>query len=464
VLVVGLGPAGPAFTTEAARRALAEAPRAYLRTGRHPAAAPFSQVPTFDHLYQAADNFEELYRAIVDTLAQAAAESGRLVYAVPGSPLVAERTVELLRADPRVKATTQPAVSFCELAWDRLGVDPLACSVRLVDGARFAEQAAGERGPLLVGQCWSNAVLSEVKLSWDDTTGRGGPVVTVLHHLGLADERVHTVAWAELDWAVAPDHLTSLWIPSLDPPVATEMVALDGLVRTLRERCPWDRAQTHRSLRRHLLEECYELADAIDELSAESEPAAVDHLEEELGDVLFQVYFHSRLAAEEGWFTLADVARTVRQKLVGRHPHVFGDVVAESPDAVVANWEVLKRVEKGRASVTDGVPVALPALALANKLQQRASSIGLEVEGGELMRRANQELIWLSRAAPDEDSAEVGTHVGALLWAVADLARRWGGEPEADLRRAALDYAARIRVYEAGGARWAAAADSAGGG
>ncbi|HEY1733140.1 MAG TPA: SAM-dependent methyltransferase, partial [Acidimicrobiales bacterium] len=321
--VVGLGPAGPDLLTAAAAELLAGASTAFLRTDRHPAAVAFGAVPSFDRHYEAADSFDDVYARIVDDVVAAAVTAGRrepVVYAVPGSPLVAERTVELLRADPRVDVTIVPAMSFLDLAWARLGVDPVAVGVRLVDGTRFEADAAGERGPLLVAQCWSADVLSAIKLSVDVDRlppGQPTPTVTVLHHLGLADERVETVDWDDLDRAVAPDHLTSVWIPSFAGPVAGDLVALDQLVRRLRQDCPWDREQTHASLTRHLLEESYEVIDAIDELTraeaaADSPPIgtavagdgtaavadAVDHLEEELGDLLFQVYFHSCLAAE----------------------------------------------------------------------------------------------------------------------------------------------------------------------
>jgi len=257
--------------------------------------------------------------------------------------------------------------------------------VRLVDGESFATDAAGLRGPLLVAQCWSTAVLSGVKLAADPPAGT---TVTVLHHLGLPDEAVWELPWDELDRAFVPDHLTSLWIPDLAAPVAGELARLDELVHILRARCPWDREQTHGSLSRHLLEESYEVLEAIDGLVAadaevgappERVEQAVAHLEEELGDLLYQVYFHATLAAEEGRFSLSDVARGVHDKLVARHPHVFGDTVANSADQVAANWEASKLAEKGRASVTEGIPAAMPALALAAKLQRKALAVGIDL-------------------------------------------------------------------------------------
>ena len=140
-------------------------------------------------------------------------------------------------------------------------------------------------------------------------------------------------------------------------------------MRRLRAECPWDREQTHQSLTRHLLEESYEVLDAIDLLGADEDEGYVA-LEEELGDLLFQVVFHATLGAEEGRFTLADVARGIHDKLVLRHPHVFAEVEVDGADEVVTNWEAIKKAEKGRESVFDGIPTGLPALLYALKVQQ----------------------------------------------------------------------------------------------
>src|SRR5205814_1164150 len=158
-------------------------------------------------------------------------------------------------------------LSFLDLAWARLGVDPLTAGARLVDGRRFAVEAAGERGPLLVAQCDARHVLSEIKLAVDEPPDEP---VTVLQRLGLADESVRHVSWSDLDRAVEPDHLTTLWIPTLGAPVAGELVRFAELVRTLRERCPWDREQSHQTLTRHLLEETYEVLEAIEALPGDA--------------------------------------------------------------------------------------------------------------------------------------------------------------------------------------------------
>ncbi|HVL06637.1 MAG TPA: MazG family protein [Acidimicrobiales bacterium] len=424
VVVVGLGPAGPDLLTTAAVDALASTPHRYLRTTRHPAAVAAAGATSFDSIYESAASLEEVYAGIVDALAEAAGEHGTVAYAVPGSPLVAERTVELLRTDDRVDVRLVPGLSFLDLAWGVLGVDPVAEGVRVVDGRRFAVEAAGERGPLLVAQCDTRQILSDIKLAVDAER----PDVTVLQRLGLPEESVTSVAWADLDRVVEVDHLTSIYLPAGAPPVAREVARFAELVRTLRERCPWDREQTHRTLTRHLLEETYEVLEAIEALPADAEAEAggegFEHLEEELGDLLFQVVFHATLGAEEGWFTLADVARGIHDKLVHRHPHVFAGVQADTPAEVVANWEQIKRAEKGRASIMDGIGDGLPSLLYAHKVQRKAASAGVD-------------------PVTDEEGP------GAELFALVDRCRRAQVDPEAALRATAARFRDRFQLAEA---------------
>jgi tetrapyrrole methylase family protein/MazG family protein len=417
----------------------------------------------FDHIYESAETFAGVYDAIVEALVEAATAQAPepVTYAVPGSPLVAERTVELLRADPRVDLTIVPALSFLDLAWERLGVDPLGAGVRLVDAAEFALGYSSDRGPHLVAQCWSQDLLSEIKLSPFVDDDLVAPDVVLLSHLGLPDEQVVRVGWWDLDRTVKPDHLTSLYIAAQPVSVGSEgeMARLEDLVATLRAECPWDRAQTHASLMPHLLEESYEVLDALRELTtaeaggAQSRVAAsADHLEEELGDLLFQIVFHSRLAAENGRFTLADVARGVHDKLVHRHPHVFGDVDAATADEVRANWEAIKREEKGRSSVTEGIPLDLPALLLSTKLQRKALSVGMSDprSGGAgtdlaarvaaLVGREVDPTTATADAALRGADEETARLLGDVLFGVADVARRLGIDPELALRSRALAF------------------------
>jgi len=434
----------------------------FVRTRRHPAvdvldvpepggagASPvreISAVLSFDDVYDAAPTLEAVYATIVERLVEAAQQHGHVAYAVPGSPLVAERTVELLRAraghDGDIELEIVPAMSFLDLAWAALGVDPLAVGVRLVDGHRFAVEAAGQRGPLLVAQCDDRFVLSDIKLAVEFAPEE--PVV-VLQRLGLPEQSLAAVAWDDLDRIIDADHLTTLWIPSLAAPVGAELVRFDEVVRRLRAECPWDRAQTHGTLRRYLIEESAELVDALDEFERTADDTAMI---EELGDVLLQVVLHSAIGAEDGRFTLADVAAGITEKMVRRHPHVFGEVVVADADEVHRNWEAIKAAEKlvgttaGATSGTAreplaGVAASLPALALLQDLFRAAAKhSGFDwPDDASAVAKVREELDEVLEAWSDDD--HVAEELGDLLAAVTDLCRRRGVHAEVVARSAA---------------------------
>lgn len=461
VLVVGLGPADASFLTQSALDRLRGSSPVRLRTSRHPAAEGLGELETFDRLYDHASSFDEVYVGIVDELAALARLHGEVVYGVPGSPLVAERTVELLRERDDVVLEIIPALSFVDLAWAALGIDPLRSEIRLVDATALDGRLRGP-GPILLTQCHSTAVLSAVKLSIDEDLLSQPVTVVLLHHLGLDDERVEELRLDALDHVKDVDHLTSVYLPELRTPGPAAEDLVDLMAR-LRTECPWDQKQTHGSLTRHLLEEAYEALDALEDLaqaieSGEGLDEAYAHAEEELGDLVFQAVFHAHLAAEEGRFDLTAVLDGVRTKLVGRHPHVFGDVIAETPDAVAANWEVIKRAEKGRASVTDGIPDALPALVRYVKLQRKATAVGLEsASPDELGALVRAQLDALERwELPVTDDAVGSTEgpaaqaVAAALASMAEMAWLRGVDPELALRRYADGLKAAIIASEGG--------------
>ena len=429
--VIGLGPAGPELVTTGTLELIARVEQRFVRTSRHPA-APLVNGSSFDHHYESLDAFDAVYERIVDDLVQAAWAHGHVLYAVPGSPRVAERTVDLLAARSDVEVRVHAALSFVDLSWVALGIDPIDAGVRIIDGHRFAHEAAGQRGPLLVAQCHSQQVLSDIKLSVDDP---GETQAVVLQGLGTSEEHVFTVEWADLDRKVDPDHLTSIYIPELPTPVADAFSRFEVMVKRLRLDCPWDAEQTHASLRRYLLEESYETLEALDRLT-EVEAATEDDIEqrfadlqEELGDLLYQIFFHSVLATEQGWFDVAEVAQGIHDKLYERHPHVYGDsetTLAELP----ASWEAAKQKEKGRGSVMDGIPAALPALLYAAKVQKKAIAIGL------------------SAPAPVDHDAASEEAIGDLLFSVVALAQSLDIDAESALRQHASAFADAVRETE----------------
>lgn len=453
VRVVGLGPGDAEDVTGRTWRLINDSAVVRLRTRVHPAAESLDHIQSYDDWYERADSFDELYQAIADDLVTLAASSpnAEVVYVVPGSPVVAERTVELLRSREEVTTICEPAVSVIDVVCATLGRDPMNEGLRIVDALATSEPLRGP-GPLLVLQTYSGEVLASVsdRLPADLT-------VTVVHHAGLADQQIVELRARNLATFESPDHLTSLWIDGL----RTAGEATDDLVdfmRRLRLECPWDQEQTHASLTRHLLEEAYEALDALEHFvragdGAGANEEAIAHVEEELGDLLFQIVFHAELGDEEGLFSFATIADGVRDKLIGRHPHVFGDVEVQDADEVARRWEVLKRDEKGRTSVIDGIAWQLPSLTLFTKLLRKASLVGIGTTSGEDSRsRALAALaaIELSgEAVGDASSPSDAPRLwGDALSAIVESAQWAGVDLEGVLRERAVELRDRIQSEE----------------
>ncbi len=217
---------------------------------------------------------------------------------------------------------------------------------------------------------------------------------------------------------------------------------LVALTKRLRKECPWDREQTHRTLASHLIEEAYEVVDAIDGGDPE-------HLRDELGDLLLQVLFHSNIAEERGTFLLGDVAGRLSAKLIARHPHIFGDTVVSGPGQVKENWEKLK-MREGRASALDGIPGHLPALLHAKRIQEKASSVGFDWERGEDVRKkVSEEMAELQSEVEANNREGIREEFGDLLFAMVNYARFLGVDPEESLRLATRKFRKRFSHIEA---------------
>jgi tetrapyrrole methylase family protein/MazG family protein len=204
--------------------------------------------------------------------------------------------------------------------------------------------------------------------------------------------------------------------------------------------CPWDREQTHASLARHLLEETHETLDAID-------AGDRDRLRQELGDVLLQVVFHAQMAADDGAWDVDDVAQAIVEKLIRRHPHVFGDVEVAGADEVLVNWERIKADEKGQQPLEDDIPETLPALARASKVQRRAAGWGFEWRSVDSALEALKEEMGELETHTDADNAE--QEIGDVLFATVSVARKLGVDPESALRRTVRGFAERYERFNA---------------
>lgn len=465
ITVVGLGPGADDHVTVDTLDQIRRIDRRHLRTSVHPSAHLVLDAPggavTHDDLYESADTFADVYEEIAERLIADAAIHGDVLYAVPGSPLVLERTVRTLRqrsaeADASFALEVRPAMSFLDVAWARLGVDPVEAGVRLVDGHEFATAAADQAGPLLVAHTHANWVLSDIKLAVENATG--DEAVVILHALGTDEEQIVETAWADLDQTIEADHLTSIYIPHLAAPVGHHYTRFHQLTRTLREQCPWDVEQTHESLIPYLLEETYEVVDALQALGdpehandSEADPDA--DLIEELGDLLYQIEFHATIAEQEGRFTIADVAEGIHDKLVRRHPHVFGANAGTDTDAdaasVLANWDEIKHAEKGRTSIFDGIPRSMPALSYAAKVGRKASKVGFDwpdVSGA--IPKIVEETGELIEAIDAADAGETVAELGDLLFAVVNVSRHVGVDAELALRQASDKFRKRFEGVE----------------
>jgi len=220
------------------------------------------------------------------------------------------------------------------------------------------------------------------------------------------------------------------------------LVELDTLARRLRRDCPWDREQTARTIVPHTVEEAYEVADAA---LADDGPKLVD----ELGDLLFQVYFLSLLLEEQGRGTLEEVARGIHDKLVRRHPHVFGDEQIETAGAVRSRWERVKREQEGREGIFHDVPESLPALIQARKVQRRAAAVGFEYPDVEsALADLDDELRELRAELPDGAEERLAAELGDVLFACVNVARRIGADPELELRQASRRFQQRVETAE----------------
>jgi len=230
--------------------------------------------------------------------------------------------------------------------------------------------------------------------------------------------------------------------------LARESYGFEDLVQIMEilrseQGCPWDREQDHKSIRNDMIEETYEVIEAIDT----DDPVL---LREELGDVLLQIVFHARIEEEKGSFSVDDVANDICKKLIHRHPHVFADVVADTPDAVLANWEVIKSDEKQRRTVTDklrSIPPMLPALMRATKVGKKASCFDFPT-AEDVMDKLAEEMVEVSEAMEAEDRAAIEEEIGDLLLTVTSLCRKLGVDAEQALGRATDKFICRFERLE----------------
>ena len=438
--VAGLGPGRAELLTVEVRALLDSGMRVIFRTRHHPTVAKIDPTAAFedcDDLYRESASFDQIYEAIVDRVTTVA-QAGDVVYAVPGHPLVAERSVVglIARSDAEgIAVVVHSGLSFADAAATALRRD--MATVQLCDALDLRIDA---QRPALISQVHDRDVATTLKLALLDIYPPGHPITT-LTALGTPDESVRTIALSELDHRPT-SYLDSIFVPALPP--LDDLRRFDGLAAIIERLhapggCPWDREQTHVSLRPHLLEETYEALEAIDA----GDPF---RLTEELGDVLLQVLMHAAVAARTGEFTFADVTDHIARKLLRRHPHVFGEATAKTAEEVWLSWETLKKAEKPRSSILEGVPSSLPALAASQSIQGRARRVGFDwpdVEGP--LEKLIEEVSEFAHAQGERDRED---EFGDILFVLANIAQRLGVDAEQALRRANAKFRRRFGTLE----------------
>lgn len=457
IVIVGLGPAGAELLTREAWEWLCQTEEVYLRTSMHPCAAELPQtlrVNSFDALYEQHAALADVLQEITQTVLQLGEREQGVTYAVPGSPWVAEETsarIQERAAQLGIPVRIINGMSFIEPVCSALGIDP-ANQLVLIDALQLAEQNVPTFPPscgALVHQIGTRLDATEIKLTLMSNYPDDYPV-RLVHAAGTAQQSVEDLPLHAIDQSVKLGLLSTLYVPPREHGYAFE--EFQEIIARLRapEGCPWDREQTHLSLRPYLLQESYEVLEALDR----EDP---DELREELGDLMLQILLHAQIATENEDFRMADVIQGISSKLIRRHPHVFGELQVNSVDNVLQNWEKIKakeREENGNShkiGMLDGIPLALPALTQADQIQRRAKRVGFDWNTIEpVIAKVREELEELNSA---ENAKERQAEAGDLLFAAVNLIRWLDIDPETALRECNLRFRKRFAYIEAEAAK-----------
>ncbi|WP_394220104.1 nucleoside triphosphate pyrophosphohydrolase [Halobacillus trueperi] len=423
----------------------------YARTLDHPVIQALQKegvtFESFDSVYESHDQFGDVYTEIASRLL-AFSRQQDLTYVVPGHPMLAERTVQLLiQAKDRgeVALDIKGGQSFLDATFTALEIDPIE-GFQFVDATDLKREELQFLNHLILCQVYDSLIASEVKLTLLEDLPSDYPV-TIVTAAGSEHEKIVTVPLEELDRRVEVNNLTSVYIPPIKKEALNhQFFRLREVIKILRspEGCPWDRKQTHESLRKYMIEEAYEFIDAVNRMDD-------DHMVEELGDVLLQVMLHSQIGEDEGYFTIDDVIVSITEKMIRRHPHVFGEMTVDSSDEVVTNWEAIKAEEKGEKpdSILDSVPESFPALLQAEELQKKAAKVGFDWDTvAPVIEKVEEEWQEFKEARDAGDREEMEKEFGDWLFAIANLARHYKISSENALQRTNRKFRTRLSSME----------------
>jgi tetrapyrrole methylase family protein / MazG family protein len=452
IIVIGLGAGDLNQLPYGVFKVLTEEKNIYLRTKEHPIVAELEEdghrFTSFDDVYEKNSEFSAVYEEISETLL-AKSEEATVVYAVPGHPLVAEKTVQLLLEKGKERGIAIEiggGQSFLDAIFQALKIDPIE-GFQLVDGTALSRDMIRLNTHTIIGQVYDQFVASEVKLSLMEKLPDEYEVAIVTA-AGSKDEKINWIPLYELDRETEVHNLTSVYVPPVkdEQVLYREFSTFRQIIADLRgpNGCPWDKKQTHESLKKYLIEEAYELIEAINNED-------IDHMVEELGDVLLQVMLHAQIGEDDGYFTIEDVVEGISEKMVRRHPHVFGNVEAETEEEVLTNWQEIKQQEKGitQQSLLEGIGKGLPNLLKAKELQKEAAKVGFDwPDITPVLDKVKEELVELQEAKQSGHQEEVELEYGDLLFALVNVARHYEIDPEEALFKTNQKFSRRFGYIE----------------
>lgn len=423
----------------------------YVRTKQHPVVEQLSEegvsFVSFDDIYEKHDAFEAVYDEIVSILL---AKEEDLTYAVPGHPFVAERTIQLLleaEKEKKVELEFLGGQSFLDPLFTALKIDPIE-GFELIDATQITSAHFSLKNHVIIAQVYDRFVASDVKLTLMERLPDDYEV-TIVTAAGSKEEKIISVPLYELDRVTTLNNVTSVYVPPVKEETLLygEFSTLKEVIATLRgpNGCPWDRKQTHQSLKKYLLEETYELLEAIDEDD-------IDHMIEELGDVLLQVMLHAQIGEDDGYFSIRDVIETITEKMIRRHPHVFANQSVTSTDELKKTWDEIKKQEKNtteKRSLLSSVPKGLPSLMEAVRIQKKAAEVGFDWDDvAPMWTKLEEEVSEFQQEAKNEDIEKMKAEFGDVLFVLANVARHYDIDPEEALRMTNAKFKRRFQYME----------------
>lgn len=452
IYVVGLGPGSVDALTLGAVNRINGGRKNFLRTEKHPTVQYFIDnnisYKSYDYIYDSSEEFLDVYSSIVEELKRESQLEDEINYYVPGNPMVAEKTVELL-LEEGLELEIVSGMSFIEPMIEIVGRDPVN-GLKVVDGAVFDSLVVDINVDTIITQVYNQRILSEVKIILSEIYS-DEHLVWLIHSGGIKkQEKILKIPVFQLDHYDDVGSLTSIYVPKIEKNNKNiyDFNDIMGIMRILRgnEGCPWDIEQTHESIRQSLIEEAYEVVDAIDSKD-------VDNLCEELGDLLLQVVFHSQIAYEEGEFNPIEITSSLANKLILRHPHVFSQKDVENSEEVVYNWNKIKYENREITTLSGKLKdlPRLPALMLSYKVQDKAADIGFDwddIQGPlDKVKEEFYEVVEAMKLYGKGDERVEG-EVGDLIFAVVNLSRFLDINPEIALNRTIKKFIKRLEIME----------------